>query len=346
MVARVVTINAAGDRVGQVLGYYAGLAADQLDRDGTSRGPVDYHLDPNEPPSRWWGTGCPALGLTPGGPVLPEQLRALLEARHPTNGRQLGRGFGDRSARGFDATFSAPKSVSVLWGLSEDPWVRAEVAAAHDAAVDAALAWVERHGLVTRRGHRGVDRVDARGLAVAVFRQHTSRTADPQVHTQAVISSKVQDDTGMWLALDARWLKKQQRSLSWVYDAALRSELVARLGLQWQAVPDGAGQADLAGVPDGLAEVFSKRSRQVEATLADLVSRWADEHDGAEPGGSCTGWSGGRSPPARRARTTPSTPRRCGPTGRPKPAPLGSVSTGCPPARGACPAPNQPRPRR
>jgi hypothetical protein len=74
MVARVVTIQAAGDRIGQVLGYYAGLAADQLDRGGPGRGPVDYYLDPNEPPGRWWGTGCPALGLAPGGPVRPEQL--------------------------------------------------------------------------------------------------------------------------------------------------------------------------------------------------------------------------------------------------------------------------------
>jgi conjugative relaxase-like TrwC/TraI family protein len=284
MVARVVTIQAAGARVGQVLDYYAGLAADQLDRGGPSRGPVDYYLDPNEPPGRWWGTGCTALGLSPGRPVLPEQLRALLEAHHPADGRRLGRGFGDRSARGFDATFSAPKSVSVLWGLTEDPWVRAEVAAAQDAAVDAALAWVERHGLVTRRGYRGVDQVDAQGLAVAVFRQHTSRTADPQLHTHAVISSKVQDGTGMWLALDARWLKQQQKSLSWVYDAALRSELAGRLGLEWQPVPEGSGQADLVGVPEALSEVFSKRSRQVEAKLAELVARWADEHDGAEPG--------------------------------------------------------------
>ena len=244
MVARVITIQAAGHQVGQVLGYYAGLAADQLDRrGGASRGLVDYYLDPNEPPGRWWGTGCPALGLEVGAPVLPEQLRALLEARHPTGGRPLGQGFGDRSARGFDATFSAPKSVSVLWGLTEDPWVRAEITAAQDAAVDAALAWVEHHGLVTRRGYRGVDQVDAQGLAVGVFRQHTSRTADPQLHTHAVISSKVQDATGMWLALDARWLKQQQKSLSWVYDAALRSELAGRLGLAWEPVPEGSGQA-------------------------------------------------------------------------------------------------------
>ncbi|MBW3643350.1 MAG: AAA family ATPase, partial [Actinobacteria bacterium] len=117
-----------------------------------------------------------------------------------------------------------------------------------------------------------------------VFRQHTSRTADPQLHTHAVISSKVKDNTGMWLALDARWLKTQQRSLSWVYDAGLRSELAGRLGLAWEPMPEGSGQTDLVGMPEALSEVFSKRSRQVEATLGELIARWSDEHDGAEPG--------------------------------------------------------------
>jgi hypothetical protein len=47
--------------------------------------------------------------------VLPEELQALLEGRHPATGDRLGRRFGDRRpARGFDATFSATKSVSVL----------------------------------------------------------------------------------------------------------------------------------------------------------------------------------------------------------------------------------------
>jgi len=84
---------------------------------------------------------------------------------------RLGRRFGDKSARGFDATFSAPKSVSVLWALSPDPWVRAEVLAAHDAAVDAAMGWFQRHGAVTRRGRVGVFQVDTLGVTAALFRQ-------------------------------------------------------------------------------------------------------------------------------------------------------------------------------
>lgn len=275
---RVTTLKAARSRLGGLLAYYAGLAEDRS-RSSPGRGPVDYYLDPNEPAGRWVGRGRHALGLE--GEVAPDELRALLEGRHPTTGDRLGRRFGDASARGFDATFSAPKSVSVLWALTPDPWVRAEVLAAHDTAVDAAIGWLETHGVVTRRGKDGVDQVDAVGLTVAVFRQHTSRTVDPQMHTHAVIAGKVQDTTGRWLSLDARFLKQQQRTIGWVYDAALRTELTARLGLGWG--PIQGGQADATCIPDRVRDLFSQRSRQVEAKLSDLVRAWVADHDGADP---------------------------------------------------------------
>ncbi|QYG91000.1 relaxase domain-containing protein [Iamia sp. SCSIO 61187] len=275
---RVTTLKAAGDRLGGLLAYYAGLAEDRQ-RPGPPRGPVEYYLDPDEPAGRWWGRGRHALGLD--GEVSGEDLRAVLEGHHPRSGARLGRRFGDSSARGFDATFSAPKSVSVLWALTPDQWVRAEVLAAHDAAVDAALAYLERHGAVTRRGTDGIDQVDTLGLTVALFRQHTSRTMDPQLHTHAVIATKIQDPTGRWLSLDARFLKQQQRTIGWVYDAALRSELTARLGLGWE--PLDGGQADTTCVPESVRDLFSARSAQVESKLSDLLRAWTDEHDGADP---------------------------------------------------------------
>lgn len=277
---RVTTLRASGGDVAHLLRYYGGLAEDRA-RGGPARGPVDYYLDPDEPAGRWWGEGCEAVGLA--GEVQSDQLANMLQARHPASGRRVGRGFGDRSARGFDATFSAPKSVSLLWALSPDPWVRAEVLAAHDAAVEAALGWFVEHGAHTRRGTDGIHQVDTRGVVAGLFRQHTSRTMDPQLHTHAVVWSKVQDRTRKWLALDARFLKGQQRSIGWIYDAALRSELTARLGVKWDPIEADAAQADVVGVPGWLRDRFSERSEQVAVKLADLVHRWVDEHGGADP---------------------------------------------------------------
>ncbi len=126
---RVTTLKATADSVAALLDYYAGLAEDRSRHRQPARGPVEYYLDPDEPPGRWWGAGRHAVGL--GGAVKGEDLRALLEGADPRTGRPLGRRFGETSARGFDATFSAPKSVSVLWALTPDPWIRAEVLAAH-----------------------------------------------------------------------------------------------------------------------------------------------------------------------------------------------------------------------
>ena len=75
-------------------------------------------------------------------------------------------------------------------------------------------------------------------------------------------------------------MKHQQRSLSWVYAAALRAELTARLGVSWGAVVNG--HADIEGVPAELCRLFSKRAEQVDAKFAELVARWVDENDGAE----------------------------------------------------------------
>jgi conjugative relaxase-like TrwC/TraI family protein len=271
---RAVTLKASAAGLGGLLTYYGGLAEARADR-----GPVDYYLDPDEPAGRWWGQGRSALGVA--GDVEAAELRAVLEGRHPVTGEQLGRSFGDSSARAFDATFSAPKSVSVLWALTPDPWVRAEVLAAHDGAVAAALDWFERHGAVTRRGTDGVHQVDTQGVTAALFRQHTSRTVDPQLHTHAVIAAKVQDPTGRWLSLDARFLKYQQRTIGWIYDAALRSELTGRLGLSWTTAEGGT--PELAMVPEAVRREFSRRSAQVAAKRDELIERWSLDHLGTDP---------------------------------------------------------------
>lgn len=275
---RVTTLKATAGGVGGLLSYYAGLA-ERPAPGSPGRGPADYYLDPDEPPGRWWGDGQPGLGVA--GEVEGRDLRAVLEGRHPTSEKPLGLPFTDRSARGFDATFSAPKSVSVLWALSPDRWVRAEVLAAHDRAVEIALGWFQDHGAVTRRGKAGVRQVDTLGVAAAVFRQHTSRTIDPQLHSHAVIMAKVQDPTGKWLSLDARFLTFQQRTIGWIYDAALRAELTARLGVAWG--PLEGGQAELVAVPAEVRDLFSQRTRDVNAKRDELIARWSADHDGADP---------------------------------------------------------------
>jgi hypothetical protein len=139
-----------------------------------------------------------------------------LEARNRADGRVV------RAVAGFDATFSAPKSVSVWWALTGDQ----RLLDAHDTAVSAALAHLERFGATTRMWVNGARQfVDTGGLTVAAFRQTTSRADDPQLHTHAVISAKVATPDGRWWALDARYLKREQRMFGGVYQSVLRRDV-------------------------------------------------------------------------------------------------------------------------
>ena len=253
---------------------------------GPDRGYAGY-VDPEgtqEAPGHWTGRQAADLGLT--GPVAGADLEALLSGRNPTTGTTLGAPFVDRFTKhgtliqavaGYDATFSAPKSVSVWWGLIGDQGVLA----AHDSAVAAVLGHLERYGCTTRVRVDGIRSFpDGNGLAMATFQQSTSREDDPQLHTHAVISSKVQTSKGRWYALDAHYLKHHQHALGNVYQSVLRAELTHRYGVSWGPIVNG--QAEIAEVPDELLDQFSKRTRQVDDLRTMLLDAFR-EREGRDP---------------------------------------------------------------
>jgi conjugative relaxase-like TrwC/TraI family protein len=235
---------------------------------------------PGEVPGVWSGAQAAELGLS--GDVDGADLLALLEGRDPISGTRLGRAFQDRylangklvrAVAGFDLTFSAPKSVSALWALTQDE----RILVAHDRAVAVAVGHGERFGSTTRvRAGTGNARLhpDTHGLMVASFRQTTSRSDDPQLHTHAVISSKVETDDLHWLALDARYLKQHQRHIGGLYQSVLRAELSHELGVAWTPITEG--QAEIVGVPVELRELFSKRSEEIEVAIRAKVAEFRE----------------------------------------------------------------------
>src|SRR5690606_12332228 len=115
--------------------YYLSLTVDRAGDAG------DYYLSRGEAPGRWLGRGLDAVGLD--GTVEAGQLKAVLAGDHPTTGERLASHPG-RRVPGFDLTFRAPKSVSLLWALTGDRQVADAVVAAHEAAVGAAVGYLER----------------------------------------------------------------------------------------------------------------------------------------------------------------------------------------------------------
>jgi hypothetical protein len=138
--------------------------------------------------------------------------------------------------------------------------------------VRAVLAWVETHAHTRMRSHGHIMCVDAEGIVVGVFRQHTSRRLDPQLHTHAVIANRVQAPDGRWLALDARTIKLDQRTLSALYHANLRAEMTRRLGVRWY--PPEHGIAEIADFDPHVLAEFSQRTNDLQRRVDEKLGRF------------------------------------------------------------------------
>ncbi len=232
----------------------------------------EYYSGRGEEPGCWVGRGSVAAGLA--GAVSAEQLGNLFEGAHPVTGKTLGvryrvRADADR-VTGWDLTFSAPKSVSALWAVGGGD-VGMAVRAAHDAAVRAALAYLEQHAAFSRQGKAGIRQVDTEGLVAASFVHRSSRAVDPQLHTHALVSGRIRCLDGEWRALDSRALHRELKTAGMLYQSALRAELSAQVGVEWSP-PDRHGQAEIAGVPEGLCRHYSVRRKVIEERAAERIS--------------------------------------------------------------------------
>jgi conjugative relaxase-like TrwC/TraI family protein len=164
---------------------------------------------------------------------------------------------------GYDLTFSAPKSVSVLFGVGSSE-VRAAVRDAHDAAVRDAIGYLEREACVTRRGSGRYRRLRGAGFLAAAYRHVASRARDPQVHTHVVVANMTHGE-GRWTRLDGASLFRHGKTAGYLYQASLRLELTERLGVAWEPIQNG--HAEVTGVPREVVAEFSRRRAAIEEEL-------------------------------------------------------------------------------
>ena len=216
--------------------------------------------------SAWAGKGAEELGLT--GPVDPDTFRAVLEGRVPDgSGRQLGKRGRDGEILhrpGRDLTFSAPKSVSIAALVGGD----GRIVEAHDRAVAATLAWVEKHAAETRMKSPDTGqmaRVGNQKIVAGTFRHDTSRNLDPQLHTHAVLANMVRGGDGKWRTMANEGLYAKQKLIGMLY----RNELAAGLSALGYGIEKihADGRFEIAGVPREAIAAFSTRRAEIEAAM-------------------------------------------------------------------------------
>jgi len=167
----------------------------------------------------------------------------------------------------FDVVLRPTKSVSLLYGLG-DAKVAAQVLDAHHQATEQALGYLEEH-VGARRGHGGCDHVQGNGLLAVGFDHRTSRAGDPLLHTHVIVANRVQGPDGRWTALDGRDLYRHRLAADAIYRGAYQRALSRSLGVAWSE-PDRWGNRELAGMPDDLLRVFSKRADAIDGEVERL----------------------------------------------------------------------------
>ncbi len=159
-----------------------------------------------------------------------------------------------------------PKSASVLWALADQP-TREAIYAAHRQTISDVIALIERDVAKTRIGTNGVAQVDVRGVVAAAFDHWDSRENDPNLHTHVVIANRVQGPDGKWRTLDSRAIHKAAVAMSERYDTILADHITTALGLEWEYRDRGPNRNpafELAVVPRGLVDAFSRRSQAID----------------------------------------------------------------------------------
>eukprot|EP01037_Dinobryon_pediforme_P006259 gene6259-6330_t len=249
---------------------------------------ADYYLGGKEPVGHWIAIGIDA-DICVGSPVERASFQQL-HAGFASDGRNLLTNKGGQPNRvgGYDVTFSAPKSCSVLWGLADDK-MRARIEKAQANAVATAIEMLERNAAFTRSGKNGIHRHKAR-LTVAAFQHGEARPAthedgkvfaDCALHTHVVIlnlaekpqapkpilagNDQIEPEKISYGALDGKALFSWKMAAGATYHAELARNL-QNLGFAVGEIGKN-GMFEVEGVDAELRQYFSARRAEIEDEL-------------------------------------------------------------------------------
>src|SRR5271170_7284211 len=223
----------------------------------------------------WQGRLAAQLGLS--GAVSAEDFAKLSQGQHPETGEQLVRqrasyeyqGADGKTIKtmehraGWDATFSAPKSVSLTALVGGDDRVRK----AHREAVTLALNELERYTHARMGGNRPAETTGQ--FVVAKFEHDTARPVDgyaaPQLHTHAVVFNMTERENGQIRALQERGFFDSQRYATAIYQSHLTYQL--RI-LGYEIEPGRSGAPEIKGFTQEYLDASSPRRKQIVEAVA------------------------------------------------------------------------------
>lgn len=222
-----------------------------------------YYTKENEAGhSEWLGKGSEKLGLN--GPVNEKEFKSLLEGHSPNGEKLIQTSNGKTHRPGYDLTFSAPKSVSILGLIGEDK----RVIEAHRNAVKKVVSSIETEFAAYRAKKNGLVNIEKTGnFTVAAFEHIDSRALDPNLHTHCVLMNLTKREDGAWRTIFGDCLYDNKLLNGMQYRAFLAEELMQK-GFNIVQTSN-KGTFELENFDKILLDQFSKRRIQITEKLQE-----------------------------------------------------------------------------
>jgi conjugative relaxase-like TrwC/TraI family protein len=249
--------------------------AQRYHREEFANAQENYYSEGERIRGEWHGRLAERFGLQ--GEVQEQHFARLAEGQHPLTGAQLvkhqvAREYKGASGElvksmehraGWDATFSAPKTVSLTALVGGHEGARR----AHRESVDVALGELERFVDARIGGNHPAVRTGV--LVAAKFEHDSARPVDgyaaPQLHTHVVVFNLTELPDGKAKALQTRELFKAQQYVTAVY----RSELALRLRREgFELLRGEHGQPEIKGYSAEYVKASSPRSQEIREQMA------------------------------------------------------------------------------
>jgi conjugative relaxase-like TrwC/TraI family protein len=271
----------------------AGQAKDYYQAEYTNT-QESYYTEDENVKGKWFGNQANAWGLE--GEVEQQPFERLCEGQDPRSGLQLIRhvpakeyenAYGEiietsEHRAGWDATFSAPKSVSLAALVGGDERIRH----AHDKSVNAALGELEQY-VQARIG--GNNPAETTGKMIAAKFEHDAARPDratgyaaPQLHTHVVIFNLTQTEAGHIKPIQPLELFRSQQYATAIYRTALATEL-QKLGYE-VTVDARTGAPEIKGFSKEYLAASSPRRQEIEHESAEMKERLATQGITVEDG--------------------------------------------------------------
>jgi conjugative relaxase-like TrwC/TraI family protein len=199
----------------------------------------------------------------------PDRFSNMCSGYHPEGDLALVQNAGKPNHIALhDFTFSACKSISVIWSQS-NPVLKCAIEKLHRLSVREAMDFFSEMGAYTRRGH-GSKVLEKTSFIACIFQHGSSRADDPQLHEHAVVINLCMREDGTYGAIETFPAMKWQGAVASIYHAGL----AFRMRLLGAAILMDGKIPEIDGVPPEVIEAFSRRHKQIK----EAVEKAQEEH--------------------------------------------------------------------